>query len=65
MSFLWIEYYNLGQMAGDKLANLSKTGFSIECLTADFLQFFTEKHQNLAGYSTSNPKISGIFLEIS
>ena len=40
----------------------------MECFTADYLQFFTEKHQNLAvgwptGYSPSNPSISGIFLK--
>ena len=58
--------YNLGQKVGDKLTKLSKVGFSMECFTADFLQFFTKKCQNLAfgwttGYSPSNPSISGIF----
>ena len=40
----------------------------MECFTADFLQFFTKKCQNLAldltaGYLPSNPSISGIFLK--
>ena len=39
---------NLGQKVGDKLTKLSKIGFSIERFTADFLQFFTKKRQNLA-----------------
>ena len=58
--------YNLGQKVGDKLTKLSKTGFSMDWFTADFLQFFTKKCQNLAsgwttGYSPSNPSISWIF----
>ena len=58
--------YNLGQRVGDKLTKLSKVGFPMECFTADFLRFFTEKCQNLAfgqmsGYSTSNSSISAIF----
>ena len=58
--------YNLGQKVGDKLTKLSKMGFSMEWFTADFLQFFTKKYQNLAfgwttGYSSSNPSISRIF----
>ena len=60
--------YNLGQKVEDKFTKLSKIGFSTECFTADFLQFFTKKRQNLAfgltaGYSSSNPEISGIFLK--
>ena len=48
---------------------LSKIGFSMECFTADFLQFFNKKRQNLtfgwtAGYSPLNPNISGIFLKL-
>ena len=39
---------NLGQRVGDKLTKLSKLGFSMECFTADFLQFFTKSCQNLA-----------------
>ena len=40
----------------------------MECFTADFLQFFTEKLQNLAfertaGYFPSTPSVSGIFLK--
>ena len=40
----------------------------MECFTADFLQFFTNKRQNLAfgwtdGYLPLNPSISGIFLK--
>ena len=58
--------YNLGQRVADKLTKLSKVGFSMECFTADFLRFFTEKCHNLAfdwmsGYSTSNSSISAIF----
>ena len=64
------ENYNLGQKAGEKLTKLSKIGFSIECFTADFLHLFTKKRQNLAfgwtaGYSPSNPSISGIFVKFS
>ena len=60
--------YNLGQRVGDKFTKLSKIGFSMKCFTADFLEFFTKKRQNLAfgwtgGYSQSNPRISGIFLK--
>ena len=60
--------YNRGQKVGDKFVKLSKIGFSMECFTADFLQFFTKKHQNLAlgwtaGYSPSNLSISEIFLK--
>ena len=61
---------NLGQKVGDKVTKLSKIGFSMECFTTDFLQFFTEKRQNLAlgwtaGYSLSNPRVLPDFLEIS
>ena len=40
----------------------------MECFTADILQCFTKKRQNLAfgwtaGYSPSNPSISEIFLK--
>ena len=40
----------------------------MECFTADFLQFFTKKHQNFtfgwtAGYLPSNPSVSEIFLK--
>ena len=43
--------------------------FSMECFTADFLQPFKEKRQNLtfrwtAGYSPLNPNISEIFLKL-
>ena len=60
--------YNLGQRVGDKVTKLSKIGFSMECFTADFLRFFTEKRQNLAfgwtaGYFPSNPSVSGVFLK--
>ena len=56
---------NFRQKVGDKLTKLSKIGFSMEWFTADFLQFFTKKSQNLAfgwmtGYSSSNPCISRI-----
>ena len=41
---------------------LSKIGFLMECFAADFLRFFTKKHQNLAlglaaGYLPSNSGI--------
>ena len=60
--------YNLGQKIGDKFTKLSKIGFSMECITAEFLQFFSKIHQILAfgwtpGFSPSNPSISGIFLK--
>ena len=60
--------YNLGQKVGEKLTKFSKIGFSVKCFTADFLRFFTKKHQNLAfgwtaGYLPSNASISGIFLK--
>ena len=60
--------YNLGQKIGDKFTKLRKIGFSMECVTADFLQFFTKKRQNLAfgwpaGNSPSNPSILGIFFK--
>ena len=58
----------LDKKVGDKFTKLSKICFSMERFTADFLQFFTEKRQNLAfertaGCSPSNPSVSGIFLE--
>ena len=60
--------YNPGQKVGDKFTKLNKMGFSIECFSADFLQFFSKKRQNLAfgwttGYLPSNSSISGIFLK--
>ena len=62
-------FYNLGQKVGDKLTKLIKIGFSMECLTADFLQFFNKKRQNLAfgwtaGNSPLTSNISGIFLKL-
>ena len=62
--------FNLGQQVGDKFTKLSKIDFSMEWFIADFLQFFTNKRQNLAfgwtaGYSPSNRIISGIFLKFS
>ena len=59
---------NLGQKVDDKFTKLSKIGFSMEYFTADFLQLFTKKRQNLAlgwtaVHSPSNPRISGIFLK--
>ena len=38
---------NLGQRVEDKFTKLSKIGFFMKCFTADFLQIFTEKRQNL------------------
>ena len=47
---------NLGQKAGEKSTKLSNIGFSMECFTPNFLQFFKKKRRNLtfrltAGYS--------------
>ena len=63
-----IQIYNLKQKIGDKFTRLSKTGFSMECFTVDFFQFFTKNRQNLgfgwkAGYSPSNPSNLRIFLK--
>ena len=44
---------NLGQKVGDKFTKLSKIGFSMKCFTADFLEFFTKKCQNLASRSAT------------
>ena len=60
--------HNLRQKVVDKFTKLSKIGFIMKCFTAGFLQFFTEKCQNLAfgwpvGYSPSIPSIPGIFLK--
>ena len=60
--------YNLGKKFVDKFLKLSKIGFSMKCVTADFLQCFTKKRQNLAlgwpaGHSPSNPSISETFLK--
>ena len=60
--------YNLGPKVGGKFTKLSKIGFSMGYFTADFLQFFTKKHQNFAfgwtaGYLPSGPSISGIFFK--
>ena len=60
--------YNLGQKVVDKFTKLSKIGVSVECFTADFLRYFTEKYYILpfvwtAGYLPSNPNIYGIFLK--
>ena len=60
--------YNLGPKVRDKFTKKSKIDFSLECFTANFLQIFTKKRQNLAlwwtaGYSPSNPSISGISLK--
>ena len=48
---------------------LCKISFSMECFTADSLQFFTKTHQNLAfgwtaGHSPSHSSISGIVLKV-
>ena len=61
-------YYNLGQKVGDKFTKLSEIGFSMICFTADFLQIFTKKRQNMVcewmgEYSPSNTSISEIFLK--
>ena len=37
---------NRGQKVGGKFIKLRKIGFSMECFTADFLQFFTKKSSN-------------------
>ena len=61
--------YNLGHKVGDKFTKLSKLGFSMECFTADFLQFFAKKRQNVAfgwtvGYQIKSTHFRD-FLEIS
>ena len=68
-SFLVSPMYNLGQNVGDKFTKLGKKTFSMECFTADFLQFFNKKYQILTfgwtgGYSPLNPNISGIFFKL-
>ena len=35
-------HYNIGQKVVDKFTKSSKIGFSMECFTAGFLQFFTK-----------------------
>ena len=69
ISILPSGYCNLGQGVGDQSTKLSKLDFSLECFTADFLQFFTKNRQNLAlrwaaGCSPSNPGISRFFLKL-
>ena len=57
---------SLGQKVGDKYTKLSKIAFSMKCFSTGFLRFITEKRQNFewtAGYSPSNPRVSGIFLK--
>ena len=59
---------NLQPKVVNKFTRLSKIGFYRECFTADFLQFFIKKHENLvfawtAVYLTSDPGISVIFLK--
>ena len=61
---------DLRQKVADKFTKLSKIGyfFEIDFFEFDFLRLFTEERQNLAfgwtaGYSPSNPSISGIFLK--
>ena len=61
--------HNLGQKVGDKFIKLRNIDFSMECFTADFLQFFIKKRQNLtfgwtAEYSPLNSNISGIFFKL-
>ena len=63
-----IKAYNLWQWVIDIFTKLSKIGLSMECFAADFLRIFTKKRRNLAfrrtaGYSLSNPNISGILLK--
>ena len=45
--YAYVHNYNLRQKVGDKFTELSKIGFSMGCFTADFLQFFAKKRQNL------------------
>ena len=70
LRYLFSNECNLGQKGGDKFIKLCKIGFSMECLTADFLQFFTKNRQNLVlgwanGNSPSNPSILGDFLKFA
>ena len=53
-----------------QFTKLSKIGFSMECFTAEFLQLFNKKRENLtfgwtAGYSPLNSNISGILLKLT
>ena len=54
--------YNLGQGIVDKFTKLSKIGFSMECLRADFSQFSCANIEIclLSGYSPSNSNVSRI-----
>ena len=61
---------NLGPKVGDKFKKLSKIGFSMECFTADFLQFFLPKNVKISiwvdGWVLAiKPKHFRDFLEIS
>ena len=49
-SYKWksVSSDNLGQKVGNKFTKLSKIGFSSKSFPVGFLQFFTEKRQNLA-----------------
>ena len=49
-SYKWnfVSSDNLGQKVAEILTKLNKIGFFMECFTADLLQFFTKKCQNLA-----------------
>ena len=64
------QHYNRGQKIGDKFTKLSKIGFSMECFTADFLQFFYQKPSKFGiwvdGWVLAiKPKPFRDFLEIS
>ena len=53
-----------------QIHKINKIDFFMESFTADFLQFFLKRRQNLAfgwtaGYSSSKPSISGFFLKFS
>ena len=54
--------YNLGQGVGDKLTNLSKIGFSIECFTADFFAIFYQKVSKI-GFWVDGWVLAAIFFK--
>ena len=62
--------YNLLQKIVDKFTNSSKKGFFCRMVYSWFFAIFLHKCQNLpiswpAGYSPSNPSISGIFIKFA
>ena len=68
--FLAVLDYNLEQKIGGKFTKLCKIGFSMECFTADLLQFFCQKTSKFCFWVDGwvlaiKPKNFRDFLEIS